>query len=104
MFNKEMENAEIENKNWFRRIFCFGLSLNLKKPQNINKFVTGIMDPFRDREETIKKKKKKNKGNNDTGLINEVLNIFRNEKKMEKDADSLSEYSDNFGVSSNEIV
>jgi hypothetical protein len=104
MFNKEMENAEIENKNWFRRIFCFGLSLNLKKPQNINKFVTGIMDPFKDREEIIKKKKKKNKGNNDTSLIDGVLNIFRNEKNMEKDADSLSEYSDNFGVSSNEMV
>ena len=103
MFNKEMENAEIENKNWFRRIFCFGLSLNLKKPQNINKFVIGIMDPFKDREEIIKKKKKKNKGNND-GVFEEVISFFRNEKKMEKDADSLSEYSDNFGVSSNEIV
>jgi hypothetical protein len=103
MFNKEMENAEIENKNWFRRIFCFGLSLNLKKPQNINKFVTGIMDPFKDREENIKKKKKKKKGNND-GVIEEVISFFRTEKKMEKDADSLSEYSDNFGVSSNEIV
>jgi hypothetical protein len=103
MFNKEMENAEIENKNWFRRIFCFGFSLNLKKPQNINKFVTGIMDPFKDREEIIKKKKKKNKSNND-GVFEEVISFFRNEKKMEKDADSLSEYSDNFGVSSNEMV
>ena len=103
MFNKEMENAEIENKNWFRRIFCFGFSLNLKKPQNINKFVTGIMDPFRDREEIIKKKKKKKKGNND-GVFEEVISFFRTEKKIEKDADSLSEYSDNFGVSSNEIV
>jgi hypothetical protein len=104
MFNKEMENAEIENKNWFRRIFCFGFSLNLKKPQNINQFVTGIMDPFKDREEIIKKKKKKKKGNNDTSLIDGVLNIFRNETLVKKDADSLSEYSDNFGVSSNEIV
>ena len=103
MFNKEMENAEIENKNWFRRIFCFGFSLNLKKPQNINQFVTGIMDPFKDREETIKKKKKKNKGNND-GVFEEVISFFRNEKFEKKDADSLSEYSDNFGVSSNEIV
>ena len=104
MFNKEMENAEIENKNWFRRIFCFGFSLNLKKPQNINQFVTGIMDPFKDREEIIKKKKKKNKGKNDGGVIDGVLNIFRSEKQEEKDADSLSEYSDNFGVSINEIV
>jgi hypothetical protein len=103
MFNKEMENAEIENKNWFRRIFCFGFSLNLKKPQNINQFVTGIMDPFKDREEIIKKKKKKKGGNND-GVFEEVINFFRNDKKMEKDVDSLSEYSDNFGVSSNEIV
>jgi uncharacterized protein YjaZ len=40
----------------------------LKKPQNINQFVIGIMDPFKDREEIIKKKiknKNKNKNNND---------------------------------------
>jgi hypothetical protein len=62
------------------------------------------MDPFKDREEIIKKKKKKNKGKNDGGVIDGVLNIFRSEKQEEKDADSLSEYSDNFGVSINEIV
>ena len=100
MFNKEMENAEIENKNWFRRIFCFGLSLNLKKPQHINQFVIGIMDPFKDREEIIKKKiKSKNKGKNE-GLFN----IFKREKYQEKDFDTLSEYSDNFGVTINDIV
>ena len=100
MFNKEMENAEIENKNWFRRIFCFGLSLNLKKPQHINQFVIGIMDPFKDREEIIKKKiKSKNKGKNE-GLFN----IFKREKYQEKDFDTLSEYSDNFGVTITDIV
>ena len=101
MFNKEMENAEIENKNWFRRIFCFGLSLNLKKPQHINQFVIGIMDPFKDREEIIKKKiKSKNKGKND-GLFN---NFFKNQATTSKDFDTLSEYSDNFGVTINDIV
>jgi hypothetical protein len=101
MFNKEMENAEIENKNWFRRIFCFGLSLNLKKPQHINQFVIGIMDPFKDREDIIKKKiKSKNKGKNN-GLFN---NIFKSEKQDERDIDTLSEYSDNFGVTINDIV
>ena len=101
MFNKEMENAEIENKNWFRRIFCFGLSLNLKKPQHINQFVIGIMDPFKDREEIIKKKiKSKNKGKNE-GLFN---NFFKNQTPTSKDFDTLSEYSDNFGVTINDIV
>jgi hypothetical protein len=103
MFNKEMENAEIENKNWFRRIFCFGFFLNLKKPQNINQFVIGIMDPFKDREEIIKKKiknKNKNKNNND-GIFH---NIFKNQTTSNKDIDTLSEYSDNFGVTINDIV
>ena len=99
MFNKEMENAEIENKNWFRRIFCFGFSLNLKKPQNINQFVIGIMDPFKDREEIIKKKNKlKKKNNRGGGVIDDMFNIFRSEKLPEKDIDTFSEYSDNFGV------
>jgi len=98
MFNKEMENAEIENKNWFRRIFCFGFSLNLKKPQNINQFVIGIMDPFKDREEIIKKKNKLKKKNNGGGVIDDMFNIFRSEKLPEKDIDTFSEYSDNFGV------
>ena len=101
MFNKEMENAEIENKNWFRRIFCFGFSLNLKKPQHINQFVIGIMDPFKDREEIIKKKiKSKNKSKNE-GLFN---NFFKNQTPTSKDFDTLSEYSDNFGVTINDIV
>ena len=47
--------------------------------------------------------KKKKKGNND-GVFEEVISFFRTEKFEKKDADSLSEYSDNFGVSSNEIV
>jgi hypothetical protein len=104
MFNKEMENAEIENKNWFRKIFCFGFSLNLKKPQNINQFVIGIMDPFKDREEIIKKKNKIKRKNNNVGVIDDMLNIFRAEKKPERDVDTFSEYSDNFGVSINDIV
>jgi hypothetical protein len=104
MFNKEMENAEIENKNWFRKIFCFGFSLNLKKPQNINQFVIGIMDPFKDREEIIKKKNKIKRKNNNVGVIDDMLNIFRSEKQPERDIDTFSEYSDNFGVSINDIV
>jgi hypothetical protein len=102
MFNKEMENAEIENKNWFRKIFCFGFSLNLKKPQNINQFVTGIMDPFKDREYTNKNNKKNKK--NKKGVFDDMLNIFKKESAVTFDDDNLSEYSVNFGVSPHEIV
>ena len=58
IFVQEMENAEIQKKNWFRGIFCFNYILPIKDPNNLNKFINGIMDPFKD--ETNEKKKQMN--------------------------------------------
>jgi len=51
MFLQEILNAEIINNNWFLSTFCFRKTLNLKEPERINKFISGIMDPFKDKEE-----------------------------------------------------
>jgi len=51
MFEQEIENAEIIKKNWFRHIFCWRGSLNIKEPETLNKFIIGIMDPFKDKED-----------------------------------------------------
>jgi hypothetical protein len=51
MFFQEIQNAEIRNKHWFLNIFCWGKALNLKDPEKLNKFISGIMDPFKDKEE-----------------------------------------------------
>ena len=57
MFEQEIENAEIIKKNWFRHIFCWRGSLNIKEPETLNKFISGIMDPFKDKEEDDQIKK-----------------------------------------------
>jgi len=51
MFEQEIENAEIIKKNWFRHLFCWRGSLNIKEPETLNKFIIGIMDPFKDKED-----------------------------------------------------
>jgi hypothetical protein len=53
IFFQEMENAEIQKKNWLRGIFCFSYILPIKDPANLNKFINGIMDPFKDTNESI---------------------------------------------------
>jgi hypothetical protein len=58
IFVQEMENAEIQKKNWLRGIFCFSYILPIKDPNNLNKFINGIMDPFKD--EPNEKKKQTN--------------------------------------------
>jgi hypothetical protein len=55
MFFQEIQNAEIRNNHWFLNFFCWNRVLNLKDPENLNKFVSGIMDPFKDNEEEEKK-------------------------------------------------
>jgi hypothetical protein len=64
MFLQEIENAEIIKKNWCRRIFyklfcCKDYKLDLKEPEKLNKFISGIMDPFKDKEEDDKTQKEK---------------------------------------------
>jgi hypothetical protein len=55
MFVQEIKNAEIIKNRWFIGFFCWGNALNLKDPETINMFITGIMDPFKDKEEFDKK-------------------------------------------------
>jgi hypothetical protein len=96
MFNKEMENAAIQNSNWFRQLFCCGFSLNLKKPQNMNQFITGIMDPFQDPADLASKKKKQKKNNNTSPSV--FLKIFGSDLKEDNNSDTFSEYSDNIAT------
>jgi hypothetical protein len=55
MFSQEIENAEILKDRLGKRLlywmFCHDYKTELLKPQQLNKFISGIMDPFRDKEE-----------------------------------------------------
>ena len=51
MFLQEIQNAEMIKSHWFLSFFCCNRTLNLKEPETINKFISGIMDPFKDKEE-----------------------------------------------------
>jgi len=53
MFNQEIENAETIKKNWVRRIFCWKRLMPIKNPLTSNKFISGIMDPYNDNEQTL---------------------------------------------------
>lgn len=58
MFLQEIENAEKIKKNWWFILFFGNFTLDLPEPQQMNKFISGIMDPFKDKEkEDILKKK-----------------------------------------------
>jgi hypothetical protein len=48
MFIKEMENAELNKKYWFRRYFCFGYGMKeiTKDPRELNEFIKDIMNPY----------------------------------------------------------
>ena len=50
MFVKEMENAELKKKYWFRKYFLcgFGVKIKIINPTKINKFIQEIMSPFED--------------------------------------------------------
>jgi hypothetical protein len=58
MFIQEIKNAEIIKQHWFISSICCNKALNLKDPENINKFIMGIMDPFKDKEESDKREAK----------------------------------------------
>jgi len=58
MFLQEIENAEKIKKNWWFILFFGNFTLDLPEPQQMNKFISGIMDPFKDKEkEDILKRK-----------------------------------------------
>jgi len=50
MFVKEMENAELKKKYWFRKyLLCgFGVKTKIINPTKINKFIQEIMTPYAD--------------------------------------------------------
>ncbi len=77
MFSQEIKNAEILKENKCMRflywLFCNDYRNELIEPQKINKFIAGIMDPFRDKEEDDKIRKK------------EKENALRLEKEKEKE-------------------
>lgn len=64
IFIQEIENAEIQKKNWFRRIFCCRYVLPIKDPLTLNKFINGIMDPFKDADEKEEKEEKERQEKN----------------------------------------
>jgi len=59
MFRLEIDNAEKKRINWFRSWFCWNSMLDLKNPEEINHFISGIMDPFKDKEEFDKIREEK---------------------------------------------
>ena len=78
MFLQEIQNAEIIKKNWFLNMFCCNLSLKIKDPGSINKFIHGINDPFKDKEDDDKLRKK----NKENQIIkNEKLSIIKQKER-----------------------
>jgi hypothetical protein len=69
IFVQEMENAEIQKKNWFRRIFCCRYVLPVKDPLTLNKFINDIMDPFKDVDEKTEKHNTEDKMKPKTRLV-----------------------------------
>ena len=87
MFLQEIENAEIVKKNWCRRLFyklccCENYKLDLKEPEKLNKFISGIMDPFKDKEDDDKKQKENEE--KQEALKKQKLKKFEKEKKKEE--------------------
>ena len=79
MFSQEIENAEIikqsHAKRFFYWLFCGDYRRELVEPNNLNKFISGIMDPFKDKEENdiIRKREQ------------DLANKLFQESKMRKD-------------------
>ena len=74
MFLQEIENAEIIKTSWFRDYFLWKGSITLKEPETLNKFISGIMDPFKDKEEDDIIRKEE-----------EARQEYLKEKKLEQD-------------------
>jgi hypothetical protein len=95
MFVKEMENAEIHKKFWFRRWFCLGYNVeeHIIDPRKISSFIEDVMDPYGRQDKYIKdmnekereREKEKNKENK------KLEKIHRNEEeKFKKVWDAVS--------------
>ena len=96
MFAQEIENAEIVKKNWLRRIICLLLCWeyknDLKEPESLNKFISGIMDPFKDKEEDDKIRKKETEDEEEKikeKLRKEKKEVEKERKNLEKKINGL---------------
>jgi hypothetical protein len=92
LFQREMENAEIEKQNWFWNSFnfCWYISPH-DKPENMNKFINKIIDPFGDKNFEERSKKAHTKHN----FLANVLNFFTNNEDENKNfSDNSSDYND----------
>ena len=92
LFQREMENAEIEKQNWFWNSFSFCWYITPHdKPENMNKFINKIIDPFGDKNFEERSKKV---GTKDNFLAN-ILNFFGNNDEENKNfSDNSSDYND----------
>lgn len=57
MFNQEIENAELQKKYWLRSLFFRKFTIPIVEPDKLNNFISSIMDPFKDNQNEIKRKK-----------------------------------------------
>ena len=92
LFQREMENAEIEKQNWFWNSFnfCWYISPH-DKPENMNKFINKIIDPFGDKNFEERSKKAHTKHN----FLANILNFFGNNDEENKNfSDNSSDYND----------
>jgi hypothetical protein len=92
LFQREMENAEIEKQNWFWNSFnfCWYISPH-DKPENMNKFINKIIDPFGDKNFEERSKKVHTNHN----FLANILNFFGNNEEENKNfSDNSSDYND----------
>ena len=92
LFQREMENAEIEKQNWFWNSFNFCWYISPRdKPENMNKFINKIIDPFGDKNFEDRCKKV----NTTQNFLANVLNFFGNNDEENKNfSDNSSDYND----------
>ena len=92
LFQREMENAEIEKQNWFWNSFSFCWYITPHdKPENMNKFINKIIDPFGDKNFEERSKKANTKDN----FLANILNFFGNNEEENKNfSDNSSDYND----------
>ena len=92
LFQREMENAEIEKQNWFWNSFSFCWYITPHdKPENMNKFINKIIDPFGDKNFEERSKKAHTKHN----FLANILNFFGNNDEENKNfSDNSSDYND----------
>jgi hypothetical protein len=95
MFVTEIENAEIIKNNWFLSTFCCKRILNIKKPSQLNSFISDIMDPFKDLSEKVKIIK--NNNNKKTEVTTTIPDIMMNKNFIETTSDlEYPSYNNNF--------